>query len=219
MSRFFKMFGSGTVFAFVMRFFTRKSSLEGALFPPLKLPVTFRPYHKSDFNACVAIYREVELGRFPLDGLGQFANYLANENKAFIVVEFNSEIIGFGGIELAGNNSSTLVYGMVVPKFQRQRIGSTLVLLRIAQLEPHRLGNFVGIFAVKDSLSVYRRFGFRFLAYWKYKDGTLHPAAYICVDNSTLERIKSALKKRAIGIQGELKLNAPVSGPAKIPQE
>lgn len=219
MPRISKMFGSGTVFTSIMRSFSRKTPLERALLSPLKLPVIFRPYHKSDFSACVAIYREVELGRFPPDLLGKFEKYLAKEDKAFIVAELNSEIVGFGGIELNGRNVSTLVYGMVVPKFQRQRIGSTLVLLRLAQLEPHRLGNFVRIFAVKDSLPVYRRFGFRFLAYWKYNDGTIHPAAYISVENSTLNTIQSTLKERAIGIQGVLKLVAPASAPSKAPNE
>jgi hypothetical protein len=188
----------------LLRFIHSDTPLDEHLYPPLKLNVRFRPYEKRDFEACREIYRKNETGRFPLGYSSVFTKYLEEEPKTLIIAEFSSRVVGFGGINLMGPNVASLCYGIVDPEFQRQRIGATLVLLRIAQLTSDRDGIYVLIFAVDASMPIYNQFGFLQTGRWKTEDGKDHPLGVLHVSQSTLQRVKSALKRRSIEVQGSL---------------
>ena len=181
-----------------------RTSLEAQLYPPLERKVTFRPYQPEDFECCLAIYRKNEPGRFPADVLDQFGEYLKDQGNAFIVAELESRVVGFGGLTLAGENVGVLVFGMLKPEFQCQRIGSTLIMLRLLQIPAGVHGVFALILAVEASIPIYRRFGFIDRGSWKSKDGAKHPFAILRVSPGSLKRIKRILDQRGIKLEGTI---------------
>jgi predicted N-acetyltransferase YhbS len=190
----------------IKRFVFARTSLEAQLYPPLKRNVAFRIYEPRDFDTCIAIYRKNEAGRFPAGHGAKFVEYLKKDTKALIVAECDSRVVGYGGINPLAPNVATLCYGIVDPEFQGQRIGTALILLRIAQLSSDPVGAFVLIFAVDASMPIYGRFGFIEKTRWKAEDGKDHPVGLLNVPSVTLSRVKSALKRRGLSIQGNLAL-------------
>src|SRR6266481_148181 len=136
----------------LQRFIFAPTLLEAQLYPPLERKVSFRLYDMRDFDACLAIYLRNESGRFPENHRPRFEEYLRKEKKTLIIAEYNSKVVGYGGLNLGAPNVAVLCYGIVEPEFQRQRIGSTLTLLRIAQLSSGPGGAFAVIFAVDASM-------------------------------------------------------------------
>jgi [ribosomal protein S18]-alanine N-acetyltransferase len=195
-----------SMLAQLQRFFTAKTPLEGQLYPPLKLPVRFRPYEPKDFESCLQIYCKNAIRRFPDGHEKTFEAFLINEKKTFIIAELDSKVIGYGGLTLTSADTSVLCYGIVDPEFQNRRIGATLVLLRIAQLPPHPRRIFTIILAVDASMPIYNRFGFVERAKWKTEDGKLHPMGLLCIPQPVHQKIKSTLDKRGIQIKGPLTL-------------
>jgi ribosomal protein S18 acetylase RimI-like enzyme len=183
------------------------TSLEAQLYPPLERKVVFRLYEERDFEACLAIYRKNEPGRFPPRHGSKFAEYLKKEQKTLIVAQSDSRVVGYGGINLMAPNTAALCYGIVDPEFQRQRIGSALTLLRIAQLPSEPRGAFVFVFAVNASMPIYRRFGFIEATRWKTEDDEDHPLGFLHVPLWSLDRVKSVLKRRQLRVQGDVVLH------------
>lgn len=107
-------------------------------------------------------------------------------------------------MNLLNSNVAALCYGIVDPEFQKQRIGTALILLRVAQLASYGDGAFFLIFAVAASMPIYRRFGFIEKSRWKTKDGNDHPIALLHVPCLALDRVKSVLKRRGLSLQGNL---------------
>ncbi len=192
----------------LQRYVFARTLLEAKLYPPLTREVLFRVYRPDDFGACLTIYRKNEPGRFPESQRSKFEEYLANEEKTLIVAECDSMVVGYGGINLLGQSAATLCYGILEPEFQKQRIGSTLTLLRIALLPTRRCGAFVLIFAVDASMRIYQRFGFVEKGLWKAEDGKDYPIGFLHVPVDSLGRVKSTLAKRRLRIQGEVVLRS-----------
>jgi ribosomal protein S18 acetylase RimI-like enzyme len=184
-----------------------RTSLEAQLYPPLTTKVVFRVYEHRDFDACLAIYRKNAPGRFPAGNEPDFTEYLKKDTKAFIVAEFESRVVGYGGINLIAPNIATLCYGIIDPEFQRQRIGSALILLRIAQVSAGPGGAFFLIFAVDASMPIYRRFGFIEKSRWKAEDGNNYPLALLRVPPTALDRVKTALNRRGVRVEGNLTMH------------
>lgn len=183
------------------------SLLEAQLHPPLQRNVAFRLYEPRDFAACLTIYQKNAPGRFPEKHEHKFVEYLREEKKTFIVAECESRIVGYGGVSLGASNTATLVYGIIDPEFQRQRIGSTLTLLRIAQLPANPNGIYVTICAVDASMPIYARFGFTEIGKWQPPGGEEYPYGVLHVARSSLEVVKSTLKRRGVRVQGEVTLH------------
>ncbi len=186
------------------------STLEAQLYPPLKRNVSFRLYEPRDLDTCLAIYRKNEPGRFPENAELRFRIYLEKDEKMLIVAECDSRIVGCGGVFLAGKGVITLCYGIIDPEFQRQRIGSMLTLLRIAQVSSGPTGVFAVIFAVDASMPIYARFGFVEVGKWKSEDGKDYPIGTQYVTRLSLQRIKSTLEQRGVRVQGEVALHRNV---------
>jgi N-acetylglutamate synthase-like GNAT family acetyltransferase len=172
----------------------------------LKKEVRFRAYEPKDCEACLAIYRKNEPGRFPSTHGPKFVEYLQKDAKSFLVAEHHGRVVGYGGIDQLGTNVATLCYGIVDPEFQRQRIGTALVLLRMAQVPSGPVGALFLIFAVDASMPVYRRFGFIEKTKWKSEDGKEHPVGVLQVFPDTHARVKSVLRRRRLHIDGNFVL-------------
>lgn len=200
------------------RFFTNlfhtisaTNSLEAQLFPPLRLPVKFRPYVPADFDECVAIYQKNEPGRFPEGQIATFKKYLNREQKALIIAELDSKVVGYGGLKLHPPRAAVLCYGIVDPSFQGRRIGTTLTLLRMSLLPPYPGDLVVLIFAVDASMPFYEGFGFSKIGNWTVDQNRQFPAGALRVSRQTLSYIRQTLQKRGIKVEGNLVLEASES--------
>lgn len=194
------------------RLFLAHSTIEAQLYPALRLPVRFRNFTSADYERCVSIYRQSEAGRFPASDGKSFEGCLRREPESFIVAELDSRVVGFGGVHLLSSETAVLFYGMVDVAEQRQRIGVTLTLLRLAQLPPQPAGYFVFIFAVEASINIYERLGFiRMPEGWPDEEKKLHPIGLLQVSSPTLAKIKSTLMRRGVRFDGKLSLQ-PSSG-------
>jgi ribosomal-protein-alanine N-acetyltransferase len=203
----------------LQRLIFARTSLEAQLYPPLQKNVMFRVYEPRDFEVCLEIYQKNEVGRFPSGHGAKFVDYLKKDAKAFIVAECDSRVVGYGGINLLAPNVATLCYGIVHPEFQGQRIGTALILLRIAQLASNPGGTFFLILAVDASMPIYRRFGFIEKTRWKAEDGKDHPVGVLHVPVDVLARVKSALDRRGVSLHSRLVLQQSSEASCEIQRD
>jgi predicted N-acetyltransferase YhbS len=197
---------SAALLTSLKRLFLAYSSIEAQLYPPLELPVRFRTFAPADREACLSIYRQNQTGRFPPDACKKFEALLEKEPRNLIVAELDSRVIGYGGIHLLRPEVAVLFYGIVAPEYQLQRVGATLVLLRLAQLPDQPTGYFVFIFAVEASMSAYYRFGFIRKSGWLDDTGKQHPIGLLRVSDPSLAKIRSTFRRRRIRLEGTLSL-------------
>jgi predicted N-acetyltransferase YhbS len=191
----------------LQRGFLARTPLETHLFPPLSLPIVFRPYRDEDFDSCISIYRKNEPGRFPEGHAPAFEKFLRSNPKTCIVAELESKVIACASMTCEAPDLAMLLYGLVDPQYQGSRIGSTLTLLRLAQLPPGPTKILVLICAVNASMPFYRRFGFKQYGEWKAaEDGKDHPAAVLSLSHWELQRLKEALERRRMRVAGKLTL-------------
>ncbi len=181
------------------------SGLDRELDPPLRLPVKFRPYEKRDFDPLMEVYKLNAPGRFPPDNEMEFAEYLQTLDKGLVVGELKGKTICCGGLIRMGTGIYTFCYGLIHPQYQRQRIGSTLTLLRVAATRGDQLGtiNYALINAVPTSMPFYRRFDFTEYGTWTAKDGETYPSACMLYYVDMAHRIDSILRWRRIKIEGQ----------------
>src|SRR5258708_5455550 len=99
-------------------------------------PVQIRTYSPDDVVACRELYALNEPGRFPPGVLPEFEASLHSEGRLFLVAEKDGIICGCGGIAVASTayNQASLFFGLIHPQHQRQGLGTTLLLARLALL-------------------------------------------------------------------------------------
>jgi GNAT superfamily N-acetyltransferase len=178
--------------------------MERMLYPPLRLPVTFRVYEDRDFDELLKIYELNAPGRFPEKSQEDFVRYLRSGQKGILVGELNGKAICTGGLIQSGENIYTLCYGLIHPEYQGQRIGSTMALLRLAatgQGEPWK-SVYALIFAVRASIPYYQQFGFTESGTWPAPDGKSYPCAVVGYRVSAARRVGAELKQRSHVIEG-----------------
>ena len=190
----------------MQRAFIAQTTLETNLFPPLSAPVVFRPYRDNDYDACMAIYRKNEPGRFPPGHISTFEQFLRRDAKTCIITEVDSKVAACGGLLLEAPDLAILCYGLVDPAFQGFRIGSTLTLLRIALVPVQPADTFFLIYAVDQSMPFYRRFGFIERGRWNLDDKD-YPIGLLRVSYREMERVKNVLEQRNIRVDGQLALH------------
>lgn len=190
------------------------SPLEAQLFPRMKTDVMFRSYSPADLDVCRDIYQRNESAHFPRGELPGFESYLQSE-ATVIVAECNGHVVGVGGIRLVDVHVALLGYGIIAPEYQGRRIGTTLALLRIAQLAPLNRGCLVMMSALQSSLPFYRRFGFGEFSQWKDQDELDHPVAVVHVPAYSARWIRMVLHRRGIRVHGTIVLHAPPTAPAQ----
>lgn len=183
------------------------TALDRELNPPLLLPVRFRAYEHRDFCRLINLYRVHAEGRSLVGGEEAFAEHLHLPMNGMIVAELNGRIVGCSGLMQLGKGIYTLCYSLVHPDYQRQRIGTTMTLLRIARtgIGYSSTIHHALIFAAPDSLSFYRRFGFTDHGIWMADDGKEYPYAAVSYPVHIARQIDEILKWREIYISGKFR--------------
>ena len=102
------------------------------------LPVaTVRCYCEADFDACSALYEQIDDGRFPDGHLADFQAYLRKDGVLIMVLEQDGVVFATGGVSVSTGTytgRALLSYGLVAPDKQGQGYGVLLLLLRLAVL-------------------------------------------------------------------------------------
>jgi ribosomal protein S18 acetylase RimI-like enzyme len=130
-------------------------------------PLRIRAFSSSDLEACLAIYRIHEAIRFPPGYYEVYKDYLSGGGSLVLVAEKDSRVVATGGIAIQrthGVEVSMLSFGMVLPDYQRQGVGTTLLLARLSRLPQTQKKWIVCMTSVGGSNSFYGRYGFRFVA-------------------------------------------------------
>jgi GNAT superfamily N-acetyltransferase len=123
----------------------------------------FRCYRDSDLEACQAIYRLNEPGRFPDGYYTHFTEWLQTRRGLVLLCEADGELRGFGGMSAsrsAWEGVVNLSFGMVHPEYHRQGFGSAILLARLAVLPSPPNFWHAFITTTGGSETFYRRFGF-----------------------------------------------------------
>jgi len=121
-----------------------------------------RVYERKDREACLAIYKANEPGRFPEGIFEEFAEELEKPGRLWLVIEDQEELTAFGGISLDQSQYSAahLMFGMVHPDRHGQGFGTTLLFARLAALPCPDRWTTIYLNPVEASKNFYQRFGF-----------------------------------------------------------
>lgn len=172
--------------------------------PPLFLPVKFRPYEKRDYPALMDIFRIVSPGRFPEGEDTRFGTFLDETENGILVGELGGKAISCAGLVQMGPGIFNFCYSLIHPSYHGKRIGSTMTLLRVvaagAASKPGTL-HYALIFALPDSLSFYRRFGFKDYGTWTTPDGQEFPAAVSSFYTETAKNIYDIYRWRNLRVK------------------
>jgi GNAT superfamily N-acetyltransferase len=129
---------------------------------PYLRPLQFRAYRDSDFDSCLAIWRANEGEAFPAGYEPLFADSLRHHDSFYLLGESAGELVCCGGVAYHGScDCAFLSFGMVAPPHQRRGFGTTLVIARLALLNPFPWGCTVAMEVTPQSFAFYRRFGFQ----------------------------------------------------------
>ncbi len=92
---------------------------------------------------------------------------MAGQSLYQLVVEKEGRIIATASLSnLVSKRSAVFSYGLIHPDYQGQGLGTAMTLVRLAKLDPTVPLCLVFIFAVRDSITFYRRMGFRQFSPW-----------------------------------------------------
>ncbi|PWU16339.1 MAG: hypothetical protein C5B50_13740 [Verrucomicrobia bacterium] len=135
-----------------------------------------------------------EPGRFP-EGVKQDYEICLKEGRAYILVaEKNGQIIASGGVFYTiRTNIAGMCFGLVHPDYQGKGIGTSLLLSRLALLNPAEDPQHVVICAVEKSIEFYCRFGFIPGAPWKDKHGQQHPSGHLVITGEEIKKCRNLL--------------------------
>lgn len=133
--------------------------------PTKELPeCDIRSLRDSDVETCERIYQLNESARFPPGYFPRFSDWLRNRRALILVAESGEVVRGVGGLTVgmqAEHYVAVLSFGMIHPSYQRQGLGTTLLLARLALLRPPTGMAVATMTNVGGSETFYRRFGFR----------------------------------------------------------
>ena len=121
-----------------------------------------RAYEHRDRDACLAIYKANEPGRFPEGHFEEFAAELDKPGRLWLVIEDREELVAVGGISLdkSQHSAAHLMFGMIHPDRHFQGFGTTLLFARLAALPCPDRWTTVYLSPVETSKTFYQRFGF-----------------------------------------------------------
>jgi predicted N-acetyltransferase YhbS len=119
-----------------------------------------------DIEACEEIYRLNEAKHFPPGYFPRLSTWLRNREALVVVVEQDSVVRGFGGVNAElqnGHHCAALTFGMVHPVHQRNGLGTALLAARLALLHKAACPSSVVLTTTGGSENFYSRFGFKFV--------------------------------------------------------
>jgi hypothetical protein len=139
--------------------------------PQLKaLPegITLRQFASQDREACLAIYKENEIERFPPGYASEFEIFLDYAGYLKLVLCENDVAVAIGGIGLTpylNEHCAWLVFGLVATKWHGRGLGAALLLSRIASLPEPLSPMRLFMINVAKSKGYFERFGFSSVGY------------------------------------------------------
>lgn len=183
------------------------SALDRELHPPMRLPVKFRTYTSRDFGSLLKIHELLAPSRFPANSQEDFVNYLETHNEGIFVGELKGKVISCASLEEIGDGIYAFCYGLVHPDHHRQRIGTTMTLLRITESsrgKHNRLLHAV-ISAVPQAMPFHKNFGFVESGTWTGSDGKEYPRATLSYHTSMAKYVLDMFKWREVAIEGKFR--------------
>jgi predicted N-acetyltransferase YhbS len=165
--------------------------------------VAFRVMEDDDIATCLSFYRANEAAHFPPGLFGYYAEKLRRREFLTLLATRDQKTVGCCGIsyDVAKNGAGqagVLCFGMVDPPHQRRGIGTAQLLVRIASLTPVNDLAYAVMFAVPNSVSFYRRFGFDFSREAAGDDGATYPLGILEVSQSLIEDCRGVLARQNI---------------------
>ena len=125
-------------------------------------PLQFRAYCDSDFDRCLALWRANESKAFPAGYEPLFTETLLHHDTFYLLGESEGELVCCGGIAYLGfHDCACLSFGMVAPQHHRRGFGTTLLIARLALLNPVPPGCTVTMEVTPQSFAFYQRFSFQ----------------------------------------------------------
>lgn len=177
--------------------FLAPNSIHQQLYPPPSVEFRIRPYEERDRQALIECYELNAPNRFPPGHRPVFDAFLDSDHRSFFVAESSTAgAIAFGGVVATSEQTHTLCYGLVFPKYQGCGVGATMALARMAFATRSRAANFSVILAVHKSIGYYQRFGFKVVGQWKGCDQVKYPIGLLAYPAWWMDRIGGVLRKR-----------------------
>jgi GNAT superfamily N-acetyltransferase len=168
------------------------------------VPLRIRSFASGDTEACLAIYRSNEASRFPAGYYDVYKDYLSSDRSLVVVAEKDSKVIATGGIAIHRQGRAEvpmLSFGMVLPDFQRQGVGTTLLLARLSLLPQTREKWMVCMTSVGGSDSFYGRYGFTFATNVNGARSDSLPLYRMALLRKDIDKIKTMLTVRSVAIE------------------
>jgi len=185
------------------------SELDRELHPPLKLPVVFRTYTGKDAASLLHIHDLLAPAHFPAKSQAAFAAYLESHRDGIIVGELRGKPICCAGLEQIGSGIYNFSYGLVHPDYHRQRIGTTLALLRVVASAKDKGKNKLRLYATlgstPTSLPFHQKLGFKESGTWTGPDGHPYPRATLAYHTTMAQYLQGVFRWRKIEIQGDFR--------------
>ncbi len=179
------------------------------LYPAPVVPFRIRKYGPSDRDAVLRLYDSNAPGRFPVGHRPCFERFLFDcDDELFVAVHPTEGVIACGGVSSNGPGVHTLCYGLVSPRFQGERIGSTMTLARLAFATRTEGVNSSRVYVVHKSLKFYERFGYRVSGKWLGEDQSEYPFAVLEYLSEIRGSIEGVLAKRGHRIPRSIPLKS-----------
>ncbi len=164
--------------------------------------VTFRVAEEADISTCMEFYRANEAAHFPPGRYEHYEVKLRERKFLALLAMRDGQPVGCCGIQYTTSKEgipvSVLCFGMVAPAHQGQGIGTAQVLVRLGLLTAVDDLAVAAMFAVPNSVSFYRRFGFQFDQEACGDDGGMYPFGLLKVSQSFIDDCRAELVQRHI---------------------
>lgn len=169
-----------------------------------------RPFVVDDTAACKEIYSaNLQRALIPKHYAAEFEAQLTDPSFLTLVFTIQGRVVACGSVNyLERRSAAWLSFGLVHPDFQRQGIGSTMVLTRMSLLEPaEELPCTVYLSATPHSRGFFVKHGFG----WRSSDGdgcgNEFETLYFPLRRAIILSIRHSLKRS--GIQYSSSLEVP----------
>ena len=116
-----------------------------------------RHYQKTDFNACLALFRANMPRYFDPREEAEFSQFLLDAPENYFVLRDERELRACGGYALAASGDAYLAWGMVKPEVHRSGYGSKLLSYRLERLKDKR----VLLDTSQHTFRFFEKFGFK----------------------------------------------------------
>lgn len=189
------------MFSSLLRLIKGPRPLDDSLWKDRVSPVTFRRFRAEDLSQCLKLYALNEPGRFPAGVRQSYERSLLEQSSYFLVAESAGRIVATGGLSyFVRSDVAVLCFGLVNPAHHGNGIGTAMLLARLSLLKTTHPVYHVLIFAVKESLGFYRRFGFKSFQPWVDPQGMQQPSGILRIKPKEIMRCRALLKSLQVAL-------------------